>query len=207
MSLGAVLRFLLGPNAPLLPQALSKHQAKKPNVCSDHRIKMNPYHVTDLKRRKRYPERFVLSSILLKQTVPASRFSYDFSRKMERETARALRVRERLLHGKTSPRPIHTNRDPSPDFSQNNLNTQPMSLNFFRTYKNFSQQIYLTEDDQSIQTASKVDICIESKTSPPQTLCHHFPQSQAQGFSNVFFVVVLQIRVERKMRRFEKMQF
>ena len=47
-------------------------------------------------------------SILLKQTVPASRFSFDFSRKIERETARARRVRRRLLYGKTSPRPIHT---------------------------------------------------------------------------------------------------
>ena len=82
-----------------------------------------------------------------------------------------------------------------------------MFLNFFRTYKNFSREIYLTEDDQSIQTASKVNISIESKTSPPQTLCHHFPQYQAQGFSSVSFVVVLQIRVERKMRGLEIMQF
>ena len=79
-----------------------------------------------------------------------------------------------------------------------------MSMNFFRTCKNCSLEIYLTEDDQLIQTASKVDICIQSKTSPPQTLCHYFPQSQAQGFSNVFLVVVLQIRIERKMRRLGK---
>ena len=75
---------------------MSKHQTKKPHVCSDRRLNVNPYHVTDLKRRESYPDRFVLSGILLKQTISANRFSFAFSRKIEGETARALRVRRRF---------------------------------------------------------------------------------------------------------------
>ena len=38
---------------------LVKTPNKKPHVCSDRRGNMNPYHFIELKRRIRYPDRFV----------------------------------------------------------------------------------------------------------------------------------------------------
>ena len=186
---------------------MSKHQTKKPHVCSDRRANMNPYQVTDLKRRKRYPNRFVLSRILLKQTVPVSRLSFDFSRKIEGETARALRLRRRLLQGKTSPQPIHTNHGQSPDFAQTTWIPKQCTWIFSGPIKIFHERYtWLKMINRSRQEAKLIYV---SKVKPHlhkhyATIFHNLKQ----GFSNVFYVVFfLQIRVERKMRRLEKMQF
>ena len=54
-----------------------------------------------------------------------------------------------------------------------------MSLNFFKTPKNFLREIESFQDDQAIPKTNKDAMCLESKTLPVRAFRRHMPQSFA----------------------------